>query len=47
MQVDISKNEAWKMLDAIEAYTKNYALTGSIVKTFDVLVKKLKVVLET
>jgi hypothetical protein len=40
--VVITKNEAWKILDAIEAYQKNYALSGSINKTFDNIIKKLK-----
>lgn len=44
MQIDISKQEAWKLLDAITAYTKDYTVSGSVSKTFDNIIKKLKVV---
>lgn len=40
--INISKNEAWKLLDAIVAYQKDYALTGPSNKLFDSLVKKIK-----
>lgn len=42
MQIDISKQEAWKLLDAIKAYSKDYSLTGAVAKTFDNLSKKLQ-----
>lgn len=42
MNIDISKNEAWKILDAIQAYKKDYALTAPVVKTIDGITKKLK-----
>jgi hypothetical protein len=42
MNIDISKNEAWKILDALKAYQKDYALTAPITKTIDTLIKKLK-----
>jgi len=42
MQIDISKQEAWKILDAIKAYTKDYSLTGAVTKTFSNLTKKLE-----
>lgn len=41
VSINISKNEAWKLLDAIVAYQKDYALTGVANKIFDSLVKKL------
>jgi hypothetical protein len=41
VSVQISKNEAWKLLDAIKSYQKDYALTGPTNKIFDCLVKKL------
>ena len=44
MQIDISKQEAWKLLDAITAYTKDYTVSGSVSKTFDNIIKKLKIV---
>lgn len=40
----ISKNEAWKLLDAIKSYQKDYALTGPTTKIFDNLVKKLNAI---
>lgn len=42
MIVEISKNEAWKILDAIEAYKKDYAVNGAVEKTLNGVVKKLK-----
>jgi hypothetical protein len=41
MQIEISKQEAWKLLDAIKTYSKDYALNGAVQKTFENLVKKL------
>jgi len=41
MQIDISKQEAWKILDAIKAYKKDYTVTGAVNKIFDGLTKKL------
>lgn len=46
MNIDISKNEAWKILDAIQAYKKDYALTAPVVKIIDTLKKKLKVIID-
>lgn len=42
MQVDLNKQEAWKILDAIKAYTKDYAVNGAVSKTFDNVIKKLE-----
>ena len=42
MEIDISKQEAWKLLDAISAYKKDYTVTGAVSKTFDNISKKLK-----
>lgn len=42
MQIDISKQEAWKLLDAIESYKKDYSLTAPVTKMFVNLTKKLK-----
>ncbi len=44
MQIDISKNEAWKILDALLSYKKDYALSGAVVKTLDNIEKKLKII---
>jgi hypothetical protein len=46
MQIDISKQEAWKLLDALVAYKKDYTLTGPVNKIFDNVTKKLKQVVE-
>ena len=40
--IDINKNEAWKILDALVSYKKDYALSGAVVKTIDSAIKKLK-----
>jgi hypothetical protein len=42
MQIEISKQEAWKLLDAIKAYSKDYSLTEPVTKTFTNLTKKLE-----
>lgn len=42
MQIEISKQEAWKLLDAIKAYTKDYSVSGAVSKTFQNLSTKLE-----
>jgi len=42
MQIEISKQEAWKLLDAIDAYSKNYSLSVAVNKTFSNISEKLK-----
>lgn len=42
MNIEITKQEAWKLLDAIEAYKKDYSLTPPVTKMFVNVVKKLK-----
>jgi hypothetical protein len=42
MEIDISKQEAWKLLDAVSSYLKDYTLTEQANKTFDGITKKLK-----
>ena len=42
MSIDINKNEAWKILDALASYKKDYALSGAVVKTIENITKKLK-----
>jgi hypothetical protein len=46
MEIDISKQEAWKLMDAIKAYMSDYTVTGPVVKIFDTITKKLKGVLQ-
>lgn len=42
MNVDISKQEAWKIIDAIKAYTKDYSVSGAVNKTFANVITKLE-----
>jgi len=46
MEIEFSKQEAWKILDAISAYKKDYTVTGAVSKTFDNITKKLKKVVK-
>ena len=46
MEIDINKQEAWKLLDAIVTYKKDYTLTGPVNKIFDSITKKLKLVVD-
>lgn len=43
--IEISKQEAWKIMDAIKAYTSDYTVTGSVSKTFSNIVSKLEKVI--
>ena len=42
MNIDINKQEAWRMLDAIECYEKDYSVSVAATKTIQQLKKKLK-----
>jgi sulfur relay (sulfurtransferase) DsrC/TusE family protein len=42
MNIELSNNEAWKILDAIKAYQKDYAVSGAVEKTLSNIIKKLK-----
>lgn len=42
MMINLSKNEMWKILDAITAYQKDYAVSGAVEKTLNVIKQKLK-----
>jgi selenophosphate synthase len=46
MQVEINKQEAWKLMDAVSSYLKDYTLTDQTNKTFDAITKKLKKVIK-
>lgn len=46
MQVDLTANEIWKILDAIKTYKKDYAVSVAVEKTFSNLEKKLKNAIE-
>ena len=47
MQIDFNNNEIWKILDAIKAYKKDYAVSVAVQKTFTVIESKLKTCLES
>lgn len=40
--VELTANEMWKILDAITAYKKDYAVTGAVQKTISGIEKKLR-----
>jgi exonuclease VII small subunit len=42
MNIDLSKQEAWRILDAIECYQKDYSVSESCSKTIQNVKKKLK-----
>ena len=46
MQIEINKQEAWKLMDAVSSYLKDYTLTEQANKTFDAITKKLKKVVK-
>lgn len=46
LQIEINKQEAYKILDAIKAYLQDYTITGAVNKTFDNVSKKLKKVID-
>jgi hypothetical protein len=42
MMIDLTVNEMWKILDAIVAYRKDYAVSGVVEKTLLTIEKKIK-----
>ena len=46
MMITFTTNEMTKILDAIVAYRKDYAVSGSVEKTFDNIIKKIKDTME-
>jgi NH3-dependent NAD+ synthetase len=40
--IEINKQEAWRMLDALEAYKKDYSVSIAVNKVIESLTKKLK-----
>ncbi len=46
MQIEINKQEAWKLMDAVSSYLKDYTHTEQANKTFDAITKKLKKVIK-
>lgn len=42
MQIDLTKAEAWRIIDAIVAYKKDYSVSTAVSKTINNLEKRLK-----
>jgi|TARA_B100001094_G_C18088263_1_gene748963 hypothetical protein len=42
MDVNITKAEAWRILDAIASYKSDYELSATVKKTFTNVEKKIK-----
>lgn len=42
MNVELNNNEITKILDAVVAYRKDYAVSGAVEKTLSNIIKKLK-----
>jgi hypothetical protein len=40
--ITISKQEAWRMLDALDAYKKDYSVSVAVNRVIESLSKKLK-----
>lgn len=47
MDINISKAEAWRILDAITAYKSDYELSPAVKKTFSNVEKKIKKIINT
>jgi len=47
MNVELNQQEAWKILDAITAYKKDYAVSAVVSKTLTNVEKRLKNALES
>jgi hypothetical protein len=47
MNVDLNQQEIWKILDAITAYKKDYAVSAVVSKTLTNVEKKLKDALQS
>lgn len=46
MQIDLTKAEAWRIMDAIVAYKEDYHVSKTVQKTIDTVEKKLKEALD-
>lgn len=42
MNIELSKQEAWKLLDVLECYQKDYSVSTASNKTIENVKKKLK-----
>lgn len=46
MNIEISKSEAWRILDAVEAYKKDYELSSAVQKNLKDIIRKMKKVVD-
>ena len=42
MTLQLTKNEMWKIIDAVTAYQKDYAVSGVVEKTLNTIKTKIK-----
>jgi hypothetical protein len=42
MNIELNKQEIWKVLDALAAYKKDYAVSAAVTKTISNIEKRLK-----
>ena len=42
MNLEITKSEAWRILDAVEAYKNDYELSVSVQKNLKDIIRKMK-----
>lgn len=42
MNIELNQQEIWKILDALAAYKKDYAVSAAVTKTIGNIEKKLK-----
>lgn len=47
MNIELSKQEAWRLLDALECYQKDYSVSTTSNKTIETVKKKLKKVVNS
>ena len=47
MNIELSKQEAWRLLDALECYQKDYSVSTASNKTLEIVKKKLKKVVNS
>lgn len=41
VSIEFTNNELWKILDAIKSYTKDYAVSVAVHKTFSIIESKI------
>lgn len=42
ININFTKHEIWKILDAIKSYQNDYVVTGAVEKTFSNIISKLE-----